>query len=804
MLLKIINKLIIFFGFLFLAACSSPEEQALDSQSRGIELYKQGEYAKAELELKSAIQQNASGVGEAYYYLGLLNERSRNYKSMKENLTEAIELNPENLDARLRLGKALLVFDETDEALAQVKEILDRDTGNLDALTLQASIFVKQNKTADAIPILDNVLKQAPDHVEAASLRAVLFMEDQNYDEALSLIEPALESDKTNISLHLLKIKIDAKNKNIDGVIADYKNLISIFPKKDQLKYALAKIYTAANKTTEAEQVLTDMVAAQPDDIKPKLAYLSFVFETDRSRIDDVLQRFIEDNRSNPQQLIELAKWTLMVNRVDDAIQQLKNVGRNEDFKPEVRTEADLLVAKINFQRQNYDESSRQVEQILARNPNYTGAKILKAKMLVREEKLEQASALLNTVLWDVPNSDEAIVLLGGIDMLQGALDKAQKRFKEALEINPANLQALFPVVEKAIKDNYLDYAQQLLEGALARRPNEFSIMNRLVQLKMLNKDWPGAEKIIEAMETRPKTLYIGKFLRGKLHQEQGECKSAIALFEEVLKRYPMQFDSLQEMARCYEILKQRPKMINYLDNTIKAHPDNTAAIVLKSKLLTLDKQYDSAVAMLKQAVKKTPEAVPFYSELARIHLQRGQVGEAIKAYTQGLEYNDGNIELLMLLASAYIDGKQYDEAASVYRRILEHNPRLDIARNNLASLLLDHYGRKEDIDNAVSLVNVFQNSDQPYFLDTYAWAEFKAGRSNQALNALQKVIVMAPEIPVFRYHLAEVYYALGNQSSALTELMQALELAKTSRFEKLDEAKRLMEKVSGGAKNPL
>ncbi|WP_144053579.1 tetratricopeptide repeat protein [Methylotuvimicrobium buryatense] len=525
---------------------------------------------------------------------------------------------------------------------------------------------------------------------------------------------------------------------------------------------------------------------------------MGFIYQTDRNRTDEVLQGFIKKSQETPKHLLELAKWTLMVNNVSAAKQQLKEIADNKNFKPDVRTEADLLLANIYFEQGDYKATSEAVQAILNKNPNQIGAKILKAKVLIQDGQFEEASALLNTVLWDMPNSDEAIVLMGNIFLQQGELDKAQKNFKEALDINPANLQALFPVVDKAVKENHLDYAAQLLTKALARMPNQVSVLNKLVQIKMVQRDWETAEELISAMESQPKSIFLAKFLRGKLYQEQGDCSKAIPLFKETLSRYPAQADSLTEMARCHEMLKQRPKMLTYLNDLIKDSPANISAIVLKSKLLTLDRKFDDAVTLLTKAIDDYPNSVSLYSELARAYSQKNQIKDALRIYQLGLERNPESLELSMLLAATYVDQKKYDEAVAIYYQVIEKSPKLDIARNNLAAILLDHYGQPDDIEKAVQIVQRFKYSDQPYFIDTYAWAEFKAGRLNQALSILQKVIVAAPDVPVFRYHLASVYHALGNKSAALSELRQVMELAKSNQFDQLDDAKKLMRQLSG------
>jgi tetratricopeptide (TPR) repeat protein len=401
----------------------------------------------------------------------------------------------------------------------------------------------------------------------------------------------------------------------------------------------------------------------------------------------------------------------------------------------------------------------------------------------------------LNTVLWDLPNSDETLALLGDIFLLQGEMNKAQQHFKQALDINPGNLQALFPIVEKALNDKQFDYAQELVQKALARLPNQLTLMGKLVQIKMLMEDWQGAEQVLKAMEKQPKAIHLTQFLQGKIYQQQGECNRAISKFQTVLQQQPGHGDSLREMARCYEMLGQRPKMLQYLDSSLEKYPKNTAAIVLKSKLLTLDKKFADAMRLLQQNLEQLP-SVPVYSELARVYIADNKASEAIKTYTDGLQKNPDNIELSMLLASVYIKEKNYDEAVAVYDAVLEKNPQLDIARNNLAALLLDHYGKEADIQKASSLVKRFKLYDQPYFLDTYAWALFKSGQTDEARTVLEKIIVAAPDVPVFRFHLAQVYQASGNVAGAVSELRQTLALAEKTNFDQLSSATGLLQEL--------
>lgn len=789
---KILLILLLSFFIPFLSACSTPEEEAKASEERGIELYNEGEYAQAALEFRSAIQEDQN-VANAYYYLGLINEKSRKYKAMKENLLKAVELAPENIDAKIRLGKVHLLFNDVESSLIQADEVLKLQPEQLDAMTLKASALVRDKKLADAVVIIDSVLLKDPKHSEAVSLKAALLMEDQNFDGALAVLNPAIVRDKKNISLHLLKIKLDAKNKDLAAVISDYENLIETFPDKDEFKYALAKIYVLAKKNDLAEKMLTDLAEYKPGQVKPKLVLLGFYNALDQAKVQGVLESYVKGSQDNPKNLITFAKWALTANKIQEAKDILLKVRESKNVDEDNRTSASVLLAQIYLEQGEFASASDMVEQVLEKISNHSEAKIIKAKLLVQQEKLDEAVSILNTVLWDVPNSDETIVLLGNIFQLQGKPDEAKKSFKQALEINPGNVQALFPVVDYAINHRQIDYAKELLQKALRYQPTHLLILNKLVQIAMAEKDWESAKQYIAVMERQPKANLLAQLLTGKMYQEQGNCNDAIVTFKQALEKSPAQAELLTEMARCYENLGKRSAMLKYLDESLNQFPNNISAIVLKSKLLTLNNKFDSSVSLLNEAIASSPGSVNLYLELARVYQAQKAPEKEIDVYQKGLNAASNNLELSMLLASAYMRQLNYNEAVGLYEDILKINPRLDIARNNLASILMDNYGSPEDIEKAVTLVGRFKSYDHPYYQDSFAWAEFKSGRFNEALSVLQKVIVAEPTNPIFRFHLAQVYKALGNETAAVSELREAIDLAKTENFTLLPEAKKLL-----------
>jgi Flp pilus assembly protein TadD len=118
------------------------------------------------------------------------------------------------------------------------------------------------------------------------------------------------------------------------------------------------------------------------------------------------------------------------------------------------------------------------------------------------------------------------------------------------------------------------------------------------------------------------------------------------------------------------------------------------------------------------------------------------------------------------------------DRAVELYEEVLKTNPDHQAVINNLASLLTDEYASAENINRAVKLTERFADSEQPYFVDTYAWALIKADLPEVAEPLLAKVTEVAPAVAVFHYHRGVGLSRLGRQDEAKKSLLRARDLA--------------------------
>ena len=766
---------------LMIVACTDHKEKSSDHLSKTAEYINKGELEKARIELKSS-SQSGKDTAETYYYMALLNEKKRQFKEMKENLLKTVELAPSFIDARMKLGKVQLLFGDITEAMSHAEYVLKDNSQNIEALTLKSSALIKQKNIPEALTIIDNILKEHPDNTDALSLKSLIFMEKGDFSQALTLIDSAKKSDVNNIGLDFFKIQLDAKNKNIDAVILDYQNLVNSYPDNNEFKITLAKIYTQTGKTNEAEALLQDIINIEPNNIQSILMFLDFTATANKEKLIEKFKLFSEQHKEQPRILLSLANWMTYRNNIDEAEINLNQVIKIEK-NSNVGLAAKVELAKIALETGNIEESKQIIDSILAINSSFDDANILKARILLTQDKSDEAITFLNKVIWSKENSEEAQMLLAQIYLMKGDNIQADIHFLSTLSANPANSKAVLYAYDKALTNNDLKLAKDIIQKALNLTPNSIQFLEKLANLNIIENDWNAAKLTVQKITNTnsPLAYDLASYFLGQIHQGEGNFTKAIEIYSEILKRLPDNNDILINIAQCYEKLNNRNQLIVFLNNLWVKNPHNITAGTLLAKAYLANKNIDSAFNLLNNMITAKLNKPQVYILLAKVKMANNDNQGALDTYLDGLKIFPNNIELSTSVANQYLKLGKFDAAVACYEALLEKNENLEIAINNLAVILAENYSSVDKLSRAALLAEKLKDSTQPYYKDTYAWILVKQKKVSDGIKILNKLIMAKPNIPIFRYHLGAAYYELGNNSSAINEIKQAIELSKKS-----------------------
>jgi len=158
--------------------------------------------------------------------------------------------------------------------------------------------------------------------------------------------------------------------------------------------------------------------------------------------------------------------------------------------------------------------------------------------------------------------------------------------------------------------------------------------------------------------------------------------------------------------------------------------------------LLILNKKYDEALAKIEQQISQNPTAQIYFKKgVVFSNLQKYQ--EAVKAFSEALKFEPGNIEIITELAEDLsILGNQHD-AITYYKKAINIEP------NNLAlkAKLGRVYISKKEIKKAFELFTEIYaiDSTNVYWNKQFAFCSFQTGKRLQAVHLYEKVLEANP-----------------------------------------------------------
>jgi predicted Zn-dependent protease len=252
---------------------------------------------------------------------------------------------------------------------------------------------------------------------------------------------------------------------------------------------------------------------------------------------------------------------------------------------------------------------------------------------------------------------------------------------------------------------------------------------------------------------------------------------------------------ALTGMVRSHLLMKQVDAAVVRLKAVIKKTPDNVYAHNLLGEVYASDKASEDAKRAFSRATELRNTWTLPYVNWSRLVLAEGKPKDAIVVIQRGLKASPKDATLLFTLATAQQAAKDYDGAIATYSAMLEGNPKMDAAANNMAALVADHrYDNAETLEKALAVAQRFQTSENPFYLDTLGWLLYRKGDYSLAVVTLKRAVDELPDHPYLNFHLGMAYYKSGQAEQAKPHLEKAV--AQADKYPEIIEAKKILESL--------
>jgi tetratricopeptide (TPR) repeat protein len=774
------------FSLLMAVGCDGAKDREAKYLNKAQAYFDEGNYEKVRVELKNVLQINPKNV-EAHYLTAQVAEQNQEWRKMYGNLLAVIETKPDHYEAQIKLGKLFLFAKDSDKALEKAELVLAIEPQNPDALALKATVHLTKQENSQAKALLQQALEVVPGHYESSLLMIKILGDEKDLTGAKQVLDNALSAHPDKLKLSLIKLNIMLLEKKTDEAEALYTVLIQQHPENEMLYYDLAKLYVVEKKIDEAEQVLKNLVQQLPDKDQPKFVLIDFLTrQRGVKQTEKELNALISEYPDNFG--FRFAKLTLYKDQPDKIQQILEQIV--EDDKLGVSgIEARNRLATF-FSAKGEQEKARQlVEEVIELDSKNVSALLFRAGQLVQEQKYGDAIADARTVLRENPDSEQALLLLAVSQLKNNNIELAQESLEKVVFLNPKNVVALKDLARIKVRRQDESGAIDLLEKnrALFKEDKDISIM--LIDLYGKRKEWEKAETIAQEMlqSTDENADEVPHYKLAQLYLAQQKYEKAAEEFRKVLVTKPNAPDVMAGLVNSYLALNKDNEAEKLLDQTLITNPDNPAFLTMRAELHRQKKQFSDAERLFKQVVNKNPKVELGYKNLASVYLLQKQLDKAIAVFQQGHQVMPDNPNLLMQLGVLNTITGKMEEATAAYEKLIAIVPDNQLALNNLAALLVESSDPKQ-VQRALTLVEPLIDSEHAAFLDTFGWVNYKNGKIDEALAALEEMSQKEGIIPEMHYHLGMVYATKGRHEEAKLELEKATE--KNPSYKGVEQAK--------------
>ncbi len=777
-----------------LSACDRPETKAAKFIEQAEAHLEAGRLEKAQLDAKNSLQIQPQNV-DALFLLVKIAEREQNWQEMNALLNRAGELAPERIDIKIKQAQFALLRGKMDEAGEIAEAILAKEANHPEALALRSATKLRQGNVAGAEEDGLAAWQQEPGNASAATVLATLYGSQQQFDKALQYLNEGLAKDKTNQGLIFLKLQVLVTSGQHDEAENQYREQLALQPENHALGQSYVRYLIARDKKDVAIDWLQQRMDNHPDKQSYQIDLVQFLYRHDSP--EEALQRLDELIKKSPESYdLLFTKAQFLAASPNEAIavlNQIVEVGK--DNPDALRARVQIALHQVRGGREA--EAEQALNYVIEREPTNAEALMVLGGLKLKRNETDAAIADLRSSLEQAPDSVRTLLLLAEAHGINRQPELRKETLSKALQLNPKEDNIRLGLAHQLISADMLEPATQLLRQTLSRNAANVSVWVMYIDALVKQQKWTEAEEALQALDQHAPDRALVDFTRARMYRAMGNYPAAAKHYLAVLDVHNNHVNALTEYVQVSIADKRYAQAEKLLQQRLKKVPADTVSQGLLGGLMLAKGDYAGAESQFNAMIKDNATNLPPYLDLISVYKAQGKTKQALATFDHALTQFPEQPRLLIGKAQLLESMQDYDGSMAIYRQVLDKDANNLLAINNLAALIADHATDKASLEEAVKLAESLQSSNNPFFIDTYAWLYYRLNQPEKTISLLENLQGRGElDNPVFHYHLGAAYLANGQKEMAKSELQKALP-KDVSPYKGMEEAKRLLEEAS-------
>lgn len=727
-------------------------------------------------------------------------------------LREVLESDPENAQANLLLGAALLQYGQPGAAVFPLEKAAEKGLAQQDAgaSLLLVRAYMKLKRSADAIRALDRVIEGAPDNTAALQLRVKVKLEVGRAEEALADTQRliALAPDDFNAAGLNATALADAGREN--EARKEFKRAREIGSQSGDPSlaargcFALAGFEAAHKNTAGAMEEFERCTEAYPTDaLGLRLATEFFDQTAHPEKATALWRRAVEQAPESLDYGLTLAGRLRRAGDEAEALALLRTAAESSglpaawqataDFQ---RTGGDLagaeqsLTAAIEASGGVNDGPLRlalanlyvdmgqldRAEEALAKLDDEAQRSLIQGRLLLARGDASGALDAFDVSVRRYPGNVGIRYMAGIAAQKAGDLGRAEQEFREALRADPTASDAALVLAQLALQSGKGEQALQFAQNFLQyREGHQAEGLRVLARAQAASDDLTGARETLAALAKLPGQGTIAITERAWLEARKGGPRAAMRVIEEsrVDLTDPASEEALRVLVEGLLVEGKGARALERVDAALAKHSESAAFREIRGAVLARTEHADEARADYEKALALDPKSARALSGLGALAVAAGDLPRALDLFERAAQSSPDDVSAAYSAAQIVLAQGNQEESLRRLREILAHDPSHAGASNDLAWMLAS---KGQELELALALAEQAQRlSPKPEFADTLGWVRLQLGELDAAITAFEEAVAGKPKDPTLRYHLGLALARRGDSKRALATLHEAL-----------------------------
>ena len=441
-----------------------------------------------------------------------------------------------------------------------------------------------------------------------------------------------------------------------------------------------------------------------------------------------------------------------------------------------------VMYGKVELKAGNYEDAIFYFKEAVKKAPDSMETLYFLGVALRESGSLEGARKIFEEILRKNPDHLSSMLELGRIAIGTGALgkaveycDAADKKAKEIKDLSTQfDAHRLLAAVQLK-REDFLAYKKEL-ETTIQINPNDEGSLLDLARVEDKLGHLDVAIEYVDKFHDRNKQFSIdfyAGFIDLLMKAENADKAKAIA--KEAVERYPADAGLQIAYARALQLKKEGFAAREVYERVLKDHPDIADAYLQMGRLLRADRDYETAIQVLRNGIEKVEKKGPLYKELVDTYLEVRDTNSATEALGEILKIDQKDNETRLRLAHLLKSRGYLDDAYAQYE-ILYKNGYIPDEMILAYSEVLRDRGKFDDALRELELLRQ-KTPDSVDVLVRIGSVQIEQGKLDEAEENLSKCATDKPNFELTYYFLGRLYERKGRVKDALDNYRRALQL---------------------------